>query len=128
MDLLKNIKLIKADESEVSSNDVLAGKSFICLYFSAHWCPDMTPMENKIGTSNLVPNRGFTPILKEFYDKVKTTTTNIVGVEIIFVSSDNSHQDMISYMKESHGDWCAVEHGSNVAKRLKERFSGRQYY
>ena len=119
MDLLKNIKLINADESEVSSNNVLAGKSFICLYFSAHWCPDMTPMENKIGSSNLVPNRGFTPILKEFYDQVKTE-----GVEIIFISSDESHEDMISYMKESHGDWFAVEHGSGVVKGLKDRFSG----
>ena len=79
MDLLKNIKLIKSDESKVSSTDVLAGKTFICLYFSANWCPDMTPLENKIGLSNLIPNRGFTPILKEFYDKVKTE-----GVEIIF--------------------------------------------
>ena len=79
----------------------------------------MTPLENKIGSSNLIPNRGFTPILKEFYDKVKTE-----GVEIIFVSSDDSHQDMISYMKESHGDWYAVEHGSIEAKGLKERFSG----
>ena len=119
MDLLKNIKLIKSDESKVSSTDVLAGKTFICLYFSANWCPDMTPLENKIGSSNLIPNRGFTPILKEFYDKVKTE-----GVEIIFVSSDDSHQDMISYMKESHGDWYAVEHGSIEAKGLKERFSG----
>ena len=119
MDLLKNIMLIKADESKVSSNDVLAGKSFICLYFSAHWCPDMTPIENKIGSSNIVPNRGFTPILKEFYDVAKTE-----GVEIIFISSDESHEDMISYMKESHGDWFAVEHGSGVVKGLKDRFSG----
>lgn len=120
MDLLKNIMLIKADECKVPSNEILAGKSFICLYFSAHWCPDMTPIGNRIGSSNIVPNRGFTPILKEFYDQVKTE-----GVEIIFISSDESHDDMIGYMKECHGNWCAVEHGSAIAKGLKDRFSGR---
>merc|ERR1712154_633922 len=28
----------------------------------------------------------------------------------LFVSSGRSPEDMISYMKESHGDWCGVEH------------------
>jgi len=40
------------------------------------------------------------------------------GVEIIFVSSDRSPADMISYMKESHGDWFAVEHGSEVGQGM----------
>ena len=40
------------------------------------------------------------------------------GVEIIFVSSDRSPADMISYMKESHGDWLAVEHGSEVGQGM----------
>merc|ERR1712211_211266 len=69
-----------------------SGKDIILIYFSAHWCP---------------PCRGFTPILKDFYEEVESE-----GVEIIFVSSDRSPADMISYMKESHGDWLAVEHGS----------------
>ena len=38
------------------------------------------------------------------------------GVEIIFVSSDRSPADMVSYMKESHGDWLAVEHGSELGQ------------
>lgn len=43
-------------------------------------------------------------------------------MEIIFVSSDRSANDMVSYMKESHGDWLAVEHGSELATGLKQQF------
>jgi len=102
MDKIKGQTLIKADGSKVQADDALAGKKFICIYFSAHWCP---------------PCRGFTPVLKKFYDEVKNS-----GVEIIFVSADQSHNDMISYMKESHGDWFAVEHGSTLSKELDEKF------
>merc|ERR1712018_298603 len=59
--------------------------------------------------------RGFTPILKDFYEEVD-------GVEIIFVSSDQSQDAMVAYMKESHGDWWAVEYGSDPVKALKEHF------
>ena len=44
------------------------------------------------------------------------------GVEIVFVSSDQSHEDMMSYMKESHGNWLAAEHGSSLASELEEKF------
>ncbi len=43
-------------------------------------------------------------------------------MEIIFVSSDRSPEDMTSYMKESHGDWLAAEHGSELGKQLKAKF------
>lgn len=43
-------------------------------------------------------------------------------MEIIFVSSDRSANDMISYMKESHGDWYAVDHGSELATSIKQKF------
>merc|ERR1712039_667562 len=88
MDILKSVSLIKADGTKKPSSEALAGKDIILIYFSAHWCP---------------PCRGFTPILKDFYEEVKDD-----GVELIFVSSDRSKSDMISYMKESHGDWFGV--------------------
>ena len=44
-------------------------------------------------------------------------------VEIIFVSSDRSAEDMIGYMKESHGEWLGVEHGSELAQDLKKQFN-----
>merc|ERR1711879_519191 len=94
MDILKTLNLIKADGTKKPSSDALAGKDIILIYFSAHWCP---------------PCRGFTPILKDFYEEVD-------GVEIIFVSSDQSQDAMVSYMKESHGDWWAVEYGSDPVR------------
>ena len=44
------------------------------------------------------------------------------GVEIVFVSSDGSPEDMISYMKESHGDWWALKHGSDETHALKSKY------
>ena len=52
MDIVKNIDLIKADGTKKPASEVFAGKEFICIYFSGHWCP---------------PCRGFTPVLKKFY-------------------------------------------------------------
>lgn len=102
MDLLKGKNLTKADGTSHSADAALAGKDVILIYFSAHWCP---------------PCRAFTPVLKDFYEE-----TYDEGVEIIFVSSDRSPADMVSYMKESHGEWLAVEHGSEVAQGLKQKF------
>ena len=44
------------------------------------------------------------------------------GVEIIFVSSDRSSDEMKNYMKESHGSWLAVEHNSDLGQSLKAKF------
>jgi len=53
MDLFRGQQLLKADGKKVKAETALNGKQFICVYFSAHWCP---------------PCRGFTPKLKEFYE------------------------------------------------------------
>merc|ERR1711862_58179 len=100
MDSLKGAKLVKADGSSVEADSALEGKDLILFYFSAHWCP---------------PCWQFTPMLKDFYDEVD-------NVEIVFVSSDRSNDDMLSYMKESHGDWLATEHGSPLSNDLKQKF------
>ena len=72
-------------------------QDLVLYYFSAHWCP---------------PCRQFTPMLKDFYEVLllyltpKTNTSIILtshqeaeGIEIVFVSSDRSAEDMASYMK-----------------------------
>merc|ERR1711981_879207 len=100
MESIKQQTLIKADGSKVEASKALANKSIVCLYFSAHWCP---------------PCRGFTPVLKDFYEEDD-------GVEIVFVSSDQTAEAMVAYMKESHGDWWAVEFGSDAVKTLKSHF------
>jgi len=102
MDSLAGAKLVKGDGSTVAADDALANKEIVLFYFSAHWCP---------------PCRQFTPMLKDFYEEAEDA-----GVEIVFVSSDRSNEDMLSYMKESHGDWLATEHNSALTNSLKQKY------
>jgi len=104
MDILTKAQLQKASGETVSGGAALAGKKVIGIYFSAHWCP---------------PCRMFTPTLKEFYDELLEQGCEF---EIVFVSSDRSPADMVSYMKEAHGEWLAVPHGSPTAQELKTKF------
>merc|ERR1712154_355490 len=99
MDSLNGATLIKADGSKVEADKALENKDLVLYYFSAHWCP---------------PCRQFTPMLADFYGEVSDE------LEIVFVSSDRLPEDMTSYMKKSHGDWCAVEHNSALANGLKK--------
>lgn len=98
MDLIKSQTLIKADGTKVEAKTALADKDLTLIYFSAKWCPRMA---------------GFMPKLKEFYEKVAKE-----GVEVIYVSWDNSSEDMLNYMKESHGDWLALQHDSDGSDAL----------
>merc|ERR1712126_97683 len=100
MDSLSGVTLIKADGSSHPAEKALEGKDLVLFYFSAHWCP---------------PCRHFTPKLKDFYEEAE-------GIEIVFVSSDQSAEDMNAYMKEAHGDWMAVEHNSDVSNQLSQKY------
>ena len=101
MDSLNGATLIKADGSKVEAEKALENKDLVLYYFSAHWCP---------------PCRQFTPMLADFYGEVSDE------LEIVFVSSDRSPEDMTSFMKKSHGDWCGVEHNSALANDLKQKY------
>ncbi|XP_021363755.1 nucleoredoxin-like [Mizuhopecten yessoensis] len=90
--------LMKGTE-KVSIEKALEGKTGICLYFSAHWCP---------------PCRGFTPKLSEVYKK-KTEEE----FEIVFVSSDRSEGDFTAYYSEM--PWYALT-WENLGK-LKDALS-----
>jgi hypothetical protein len=37
---------------------------------------------------------------------------------VIFVSFDQCPEDMMAYMRECHGDWLAVQHGTVLARFL----------
>jgi nucleoredoxin len=79
-------KLVSKD-GEVSTEDALAGKSAVGIYFSAHWCP---------------PCRGFTPKLAQMYeDNFKSK-----GMEIVFVSSDRDETSFREYFAEM--PWLAL--------------------
>ena len=102
LDLVKGQNLVKANGSVKKCEEVLSGKKLIILYFSANWCQACTE---------------FTPTLRDFYDYVYSR-----GVEIIFVSSDGSPEEMFRYMKNSHGNWYAVQYGSDLAKKLTQKY------
>jgi len=87
---------LKQDGSTVGK-EAIAGKT-LGLYFSAHWCP---------------PCKGFTPVLKEFYNAYKAKDPNF---EIIFVSSDREESGMLDYFKNDHGDYLALPYDRRQAK------------
>ena len=88
---------------------VLADTPVLAFYFSAHWCP---------------PCRQFTPVLARVHAQARQAAS-APRVEVVFVSSDRSEAEMLSYMRESHGDWLAVPHGSPEVAALSARFGVR---
>jgi len=94
--------LKKDDKDKVVSVDVdFEGKSYVGVYFSAHWCP---------------PCRGFTPQLAQAYkDKLKDC------MEIVFVSHDRTEKEFGEYYNSM--PWCAVQFKSEAMGALKKNFN-----
>ena len=46
-------------------------------------------------------------------------------IEIIFISADSTEEEMIDYMKESHGPWLAIKYGDELAEKLNQAFDVR---
>jgi len=89
-------------DGEKPTEAVLAGKTAIGLYFSAHWCP---------------PCRAFTPQLAGMYKDVLTEK----GMEIIFVSSDKDQGSFDEYYGEM--PWCALPFSKRAEKdQLSKKF------
>jgi len=85
-----------------STEEALAGKGVVALYFSAHWCP---------------PCRGFTPKLAEWYKKDLKSK----GMEVVFVSSDRDEDAFKEYFAEQ--PWLALPYADREAKeRLSKKF------
>merc|ERR1712217_683576 len=80
----------------------LDGLSWVCLYFSAHWCP---------------PCKQFTPKLAEVYKKGHE------GVEVVFLSSDQGPEQMTGYFNEM--PWAAIPHGHSKKTDLSNMFKVR---
>ena len=101
---MQNIPLVNQDLQPVSFPS--ASKA-VLVYASAHWCG---------------PCRQFTPLLKMFYDSAKAAGADL---EILFLSSDRSEREMVSYYKESHGSWLAVPFFSPQRQFLSSHFNIR---
>ncbi|GLE04181.1 hypothetical protein PINS_up013092 [Pythium insidiosum] len=72
----------------VSTQEALAQKTFIGLYFSAHWCP---------------PCREFTPMLARVYEEIRRAHDDL---EIVFVSYDKTQEQFDEYFAEM--PWLAL--------------------
>lgn len=97
--------LVKKDGTEIPSSEALKEAEVIGFYFSAHWCP---------------PCRAFTPVLADAYEEMKSLNYKF---EVIFVSSDRDEKSLFSYMNECHGDWYALQFGSEKIRELKTKYN-----
>ena len=103
--MLSGIQLQKKDGSLVASDEALKGSKRVALYFSAHWCP---------------PCRKFTPILKDVYNEVNESEKTL---EIIYVSSDKTEEEMTKYHEEDHGDWFRIPYeNASLRESLRDHF------
>lgn len=95
-----NTLLTKAGEKP--TEEVLANKTAVGVYFSAHWCP---------------PCRGFTPQLAKMYTDVFAAK----GMEIIFVSGDRDAKTFQEYYGEQ--PWVALPYKKrDVESELSKKF------
>lgn len=104
MEILAGKKLIKRDLSSKTFEEVIDDCDIFAIYFSAHWCP---------------PCREFTPILADVYKQLQESGKKF---EVIFVSSDNSSDEMIEYMVGAHGDWYSLEFNDSAKDQLKAKY------
>ncbi|KAK3588966.1 hypothetical protein CHS0354_043137 [Potamilus streckersoni] len=75
---------VQGKEGEVAVESFCGEGKYVGLYFSAHWCP---------------PCRGFTPLLADFYNSIKTSTKAGM-LEIVFISSDRDQKSFDEYFAE----------------------------
>jgi nucleoredoxin len=77
--------LVRKSGASVPLAEALAGKKFVAVYFSAHWCP---------------PCRAFTPVLSKFF----TENADKLGLALVFVSSDQDEDAFKDYFASMSWD------------------------
>ena len=100
-ELLKG-KLVKLEGKKLSKFEITEKPDFYAFYYSASWCG---------------PCRAFTPDLVAFYKENEAASKKF---EIIFVSSDNSEDDMEVYMKEDGFPFPGVKFQDAKDKKLRQ--------
>ena len=103
-------KLVQVKGSRLASvpRDQIAPARHIAFYYSAKWCP---------------PCRAFTPDLVESYKKIKAKNPDF---ELVFVSSDQSEDEMKDYMKSYDMPWPALEFDAKKSTSVVKRPSNER--
>jgi thiol-disulfide isomerase/thioredoxin len=96
-DLPQSLMLNGTTGAKKATSELLADKTAVFLYFSAHWCP---------------PCRQFTPMLVQAYNQHLKKK----GVEVIFVSSDRDESSFKDYFGQM--PWLAVEFSDRKTKEI----------
>jgi nucleoredoxin len=81
--------ILKSKSGDISTKEAFIEKKVLGIYFSAHWCP---------------PCRGFTPVLANFYNKIKSDGN--AAFEIVFVSHDSDETSFTEYWADM--PWLAL--------------------
>jgi len=97
---LEDQKLLRGTR-EVPLADALAGREFVLLYASAHWCG---------------PCRQFTPQLVNYYKDMQVRPGYSMALEVVFLSSDHDERSFQSYF--STMPWLAVPYDSDARSGL----------
>merc|ERR1719389_337456 len=87
----------------VDAKSALANKR-VLLYFSAKWCP---------------PCAELTPQLAVLYEEVNEDEKQM---EVIYVGSDDTKEEMDAYRKEKHADWLTVPWTHPLREKLKMKY------
>mmetsp|Transcript_21948 Transcript_21948/g.36303 ORF Transcript_21948/g.36303 Transcript_21948/m.36303 type:complete len:336 (+) Transcript_21948:170-1177(+) len=93
--MVEDGQLLNDRKALVPVADVLAGKEFVLLYASAHWCG---------------PCRQFTPTLTKWYQQFKNSA------EVVFLSADHDENGFDSYYKSM--PWAAVPFDDDGREKL----------
>ena len=104
MDILAKRTLVNAKGKKTTADVALAEKSYIGIYFSAHWCP---------------PCRSFTPLLVKFRDDMVKQGKNF---EVVFISFDKNETAMQGYMKDAKMQWLAVPFDSPRKNKIANKY------
>eukprot|EP00529_Nitzschia_sp_RCC80_P042039 CAMPEP_0113484982 /NCGR_PEP_ID=MMETSP0014_2-20120614/24247_1 /TAXON_ID=2857 /ORGANISM="Nitzschia sp." /LENGTH=191 /DNA_ID=CAMNT_0000378611 /DNA_START=32 /DNA_END=607 /DNA_ORIENTATION=- /assembly_acc=CAM_ASM_000159 len=109
----KNINMplslsLETKTGEKVDETTLNGK-IVALYFSSSWCPAC---------------KTFTPLLSVLHEEAQEDD---IPFEVVYVSSDRSPEDCVSYMTKSHGDWLKVSWDTrNDLKQTYGAFAGSE--
>uniref|UniRef100_A0A2K5YSZ1 Nucleoredoxin like 2 n=1 Tax=Mandrillus leucophaeus TaxID=9568 RepID=A0A2K5YSZ1_MANLE len=67
--------------------------------------------------------RDFTQLLCDFYTALVAEARRPAPFEVVFVSADDSSQEMLNFMRELHGTWLALPFHDPYRHELRKRYN-----